>query len=247
MLLTPDDPFDDEMVPPECRATVDGIQRALDGEPADAFGADLHLGACPTCRDRLRAARVLLAVLATPAGAVAEPAGFTARVMSGVWENWHRQRRQRVYKAAACLALAAAVLVAAFAIFEPKREPVVYLAPDTPGEVVRKPEVAPPPREKAPAPKPIRFNDEFAKAGQALRAAPKPLADSVAVAPKLFDALTAPFAPAAAPMGEALEPARKSLADLPDAARTGLEPVTGTAQKAYDRLLRDFALLKPKP
>ena len=152
---------------------------------------------------------MLLAVLATPAEAVAEPAGFTARVMDGVWDNWHRRRRQRVYKAAACLALAAAVLVAVFAIRAPKGEPGVNFAAKLPGEVVRTPEVAPPPREKAPAPKPLRFNDEFAKAGQALRAAPQPLADSVAVAPKLFDALFAPPAAPVAPMGEALEPARQ--------------------------------------
>ena len=55
---------------------------------------------------------------------------------------------------------------------------------------------------------------------------------------KLTDALTRP------PPAGRLEPARKSLADLPDAARAGLEPVTGTAQKAFARLLRDVGAVQ---
>lgn len=253
-MLKPFDPFADEPVPPQCRATTDRLQRALDGEDAvESLDADPHLGACPACRERVRAARVLLAVLATPAKPVAVSAGFTDRVVKAVQEDRHVRTRRGVYKAAAWFALAAAVLVAAFAIFAPKGEKPVNFVPDIPHEVARKPEVAPPPEKvpaptPAPEPRPIRFNDEFAKAGQAFRDAPNPLAESVAVAPKVFDALTSPFTQPPAPMGmgEALEPARKSLADLPDAARTGLEPVTDTAQKAYDRFLRDFASVKPK-
>ena len=43
-----------------------------------------------------------------------------------------------------------------------------------------------------------------------------------------------------------LGPAGKSLTEIPDAARTGLEPVTGTAQKAFNRLLRDVGAMQPK-
>jgi hypothetical protein len=46
-------------------------------------------------------------------------------------------------------------------------------------------------------------------------------------------------------MGTALAPARKSLSEIPVAARAGLEPVTDTAEKAFTRFLRDVGSVKP--
>jgi hypothetical protein len=98
------------------------------------------------------------------------------------------------------------------------------------------------------APRPIRIGDEIAKAEHTLLEMPKPLAESAAVAPKLLGAiggaLKLPDAPAD-PMAAALEPARKSLADLPHAAQAGLEPVAGTAEKAFKRFLSDVGAVKP--
>lgn len=251
----PEDDFPDDdldRVAPECRATADAIQSVLDGAAlAESLDSDPHATACATCRERVRAARVLLSALAAPAEPVAVPAGFTEKVMADVWAGWHERRRERVrraYKVGGVLALAAAVLIAAFVLpgLLQKREPVVHFKAI---DAMPQPEAAPAPREKPPVPpRPMRIGDEVAKAGQALRDTPKPLADSVAVAPKLYEAFAAAFRPAepVAPMGAVLEPARKSLAELPDAAKHGLEPVTGTAQKAFDRLLRDVALVKPK-
>src|SRR5262249_3038582 len=112
------------------------------------------------------------------------------------------------------------------------------------------------PREKnstptpapAPDPRPIRIGDEFAKTTQSILETPKPLTDSVAVAPKLFEAITNSFKlpdMAPDPMGAALEPARKSLTELPVVARSGLEPVTDTAEKAFKRFLTDVGAVKP--
>jgi hypothetical protein len=241
---------EDEPVPPECCATVDRIQTALDGASADlgALDADPHPATCPTCRERVRAARVLLSVLAAPAEPAPVPAGFADRVVKAAQADRHAQTRSRVYKVTALLALAAAVLVAVFAILykpQPESMPV-------PKETVQTPEVAPAPREKtpnpAPEPRPLNLGNEFAKAGQAVLDAPKPLTDSVAVAPKVFDVLSSSFKLPAAPidpMGTALDPARKSLTELPGAAREGFEPVTGTAEKAFNRFLRDVGSVKP--
>ncbi|MBY0461510.1 MAG: hypothetical protein K2V38_29685, partial [Gemmataceae bacterium] len=58
-----------ESPPPECTPTLDALQRVLDGEAdttLDALAAGRHARACPTCRERLRAAQMLLAVLAAP-------------------------------------------------------------------------------------------------------------------------------------------------------------------------------------
>src|SRR5438270_9864416 len=111
-MLKPYDPFDEsDPVPPECRATVDRIQRALDGDiSAAALDADAHAGACPTCRERVRAARVLLSVLATPSEPVAVPEGFADRIVQSMWADRHARTRRRSY-AAAIGALAAAVLL----------------------------------------------------------------------------------------------------------------------------------------
>lgn len=257
-MLKPYEPPESEREPaPECRETVDLIQRALDGEVAmESLDADPHAAACAACRERVRAARVLLSVLAAPRETVAVPAGFADRVASAVCEERAAQPR-RTYaiaaKIAACAALAAAVVVGAFVITNrpqpqgPNPSPFV-----PPVEVAKQPEPAPAPREKAPAPapepRPIRIGDEVAKAGQTLLEAPQPLADSVAVAPKLFEAIVNPFKLPDAPpdpMAAVLEPARKSLTELPHAAQASLEPVTGTAEKAFKRFLNDVGAVKP--
>lgn len=258
MLKVYDTP-EDEPVPPECRATVDRIQNALDGAGTDALDADPHATACPACRERVRAARVLLSVLAMPSEPVAVPAGFADRVVNSVAEDQRVQTRRRLARTTMMVALAAAILLAVFAIFRPSKVPELVPGPRpiiVPETVQQTPEAAPAPREKdgakvpepAPEPRPIRFGDAVANTGQAILDTPKPFAGSVAVAPKVFDVLTSPFkmpVPPADPMGAALEPARKSLAEIPVAARSGLEPVTGTAEKAFARFLRDVGSVKP--
>src|SRR5437763_757154 len=67
-------PSDPDLTPPACEPTVARLQAVLDGDlPADALDADPHPAACPTCAERIRAARLMLAMLAEPAGrAIAE-------------------------------------------------------------------------------------------------------------------------------------------------------------------------------
>jgi hypothetical protein len=243
-------PDDFEVVPPQCRATADAIQRALDGD-APLPATDSHLTACAACRERVRAARVLLSVLATPAEPVAVPAGFADRVLVAMSAERREPARGRIAKAVAWLALAAAVLVGVWLIAKPAAHPqgdVVEAPPvrvEPPAPIT---DVPPTPTERAPEPRPVRVSDALASTGQALRDAPRPLADSVAVAPKVFDVLAESFKlpePAADPMAQALEPTRRSLDALPVAARSGLEPVTGTAEKAFNRFLRDVGAVKP--
>lgn len=243
MMLNDSNEFDNEPIAPECRATVERIQNALDG--TEPLPADGHAEACAACRERVRAARVLLAVLAQPPEPEPVPAEFTARVMNDVWGTWHARRRNRVRQALATVALAASVLIAVAAV-------IVWRMPKPskpdPRDMVYLKEPAPRPEPAAEPEKPIRVADAIASTGQAIREAPNPLADSVAVAPKLFDAVTGSFKlpeSKADPMGQALEPARKSLDALPVAARAGLEPVTGTAEKAFNRFLRDVGSVKP--
>jgi hypothetical protein len=87
------------------------------------------------------------------------------------------------------------------------------------------------------------LGDEFYKAEQALLGSSKPITEPAAVAPqvlvKLTDVLTRPNEPATE-----VESVGFSLLELPDAARTGLQPVTSTTQKAFARLLHDVGAVQ---
>jgi hypothetical protein len=229
---------------PACAPTLARVQRALDGEPID-FSADPHAGACPQCRARIKALALLLGALAEPRAPEPVPAGFAERVLAALPSARPAARRAPFVRYSVLAALAAALLVGAYFAFGTDRPPEQPQQPN-PNDLVKAepvPEVAPAPRER-----PLRIGDAMAHAGQSLRDAPKPLAESVAVAPKLFDALAGPLAwPAAQPMGagNVLEPARQAVLELPTAARGAFEPVADTAAKAYARFLRDLGAVKP--
>lgn len=240
-------PFDGpEPLSPRCAAVAERIQRALDGAPAD-WAAEPHLAECPLCAGRVRALHKLLGALTQPRPA-AVPAGFADRVLAALGPAPAPAPRRARARVAALAVLAAALLVGAYFGFSALRAPRAP-EPANPGHLVRHaparaPELAPGPREK-----PLRIGDAVASAGQSLLEAPRPLGESVAVAPKLLDALAGPIAwPAARPVdpvAHVIEPARRSLLELPTAARATLEPVTGTAAKAYARFLRDLGSVKP--
>lgn len=240
--MTPQSPETPEPLP-ACRATADRLNRVLDGELAvAALAADPHPASCPACRERVAAAQLLLAVLANPEPVVV-PSGMTDRILAAVQADRQAEptpRGRRRVVAFAAVAVAAAVFLAVWLPTSPD-------APKPDG-TPRTPEVAKatPAPEVAPEPPPIRIGDELAKAGAALRGAPRTITDPAGSAPdmlsKLTDALTRPLAPM-----EDMGPARAALADLPDAARAGLEPVTGTAQKAFSRLMRDVTAIGSKP
>jgi len=217
----------------ECLRTTAVVHAVLDGDrPAADLDADAHAASCADCRGRVAAARVLLAALAAPPEPVAVPAGFAAGVLSEVRADRRaRQRLRFVASVGGGLAVAAALLVAVWAMNAPGDRQSV-------AEGTR------------PAPRPVRVSAEFAKAGDALRESSRPITEPAAAAPKVFASLAeAMLPPMPAPMGEVVAPAAVSLAELPAAARTGLEPVTGTTQKAFARLLRDvnvFSSARPK-
>jgi hypothetical protein len=142
-----------------------------------------------------------------------------------------------VYVLATGASIAAAVLVAVWAFRTPPAP-----TPDTvnrPADVARSS-----PTDAEPAGRPRRITGELAKASQALLDSAKPLTDPAVAAPRVFAAIPNPFA-VSAPVPN-FEPARRSLADLPDAARAGLEPVAESAARAFARLVRDVSAVKPK-
>lgn len=235
-------PFDPEPVPPACEPTIERLQLVLDGElPADSLDADPHAAGCPVCRDRIRAARLLLlTALSEPAEPVDVPVDLTSTILAGVRADRRRRVRQRALVAVGGLAVAASVVLAVW-------WPGGFRGRERPGGsgVVRH---QPPARtpEPAPAPRPMRINDEIARAGEALRESSRTITEPAASGSKVFASFTNTLTwPAGNPAVADLEPARRSLAEIPVAAATGLEPVTDSAQKALNRLLKGVGPVTP--
>ena len=160
------------------------------------------------------------------------PASLTNAILAGVRADRQMRSRRRAFAFVGGFAAAAAVV---FAVWFNQPKPV-ELAKEVPVQ----------PR-LLPAVPPMRVNEELAKAGEALRESTRTITEPAASAPRVFAALTDSLLKApAAPVGIDLGPAGRSLSEIPDAARSGLEPVTGTAQKAFNRLLRDVTSMQPK-
>ena len=226
-------PAEPDPIPPACVSTVARLQQALDGDlPWATLDADPHALGCTDCRGRVRAAKLLLAVYPAPANTVAVPSRMAETILAGV----RADRRSRVVRrwVGVVGGLAAAV---ALVVWSPWQQ-----VADRP-EVAERPPVVEPERP----PPPVRVGAELAKAGEALKEGSRAWVEPAAAAPKLFAALTETVAAPAVPPPPSVEPARQSLAELPDAARAGLDPVTGSAQKAWNRLLRDVGAVAVKP
>lgn len=219
-------------IPPECGPTLERIQSVLDRiHPASILAADPHPAACAACRERVRAAQHLIGAFAENRP-VTVPAGFADSILAGV----HRAERLQFRRRAAALfggfAMAAAIGLAVW--FNQPKDP----------SVAKQEPVVPQQHGPAPAPTPpIRVNDELAKASDAIRESSRTITEPVGSVASLTDTL---FKAPTVPMGIDLGPAGKSLSEIPDAAKSGLEPVTNTAQKAFNRLLRDVTAIQPK-
>jgi len=215
-------------IPPACRPTLERIQAVLDRvHPASTLAADPHPATCPACRDRVRAATRMLDLFAEP---VTVRAGFADGVLAEVAHDRSARFRRKV---TAIFALAASVAIVAW-WSQPAEPRFVSVS-----EIVKPASPAAPP--------PLRVSAEFARASKAIRELTRTITEPATTAPKLVASLTesllqTPMAPANYDLGAA----GQSLADIPDAAKAGLEPVGNTAQKAFNRLLRDVTAMKPK-
>jgi hypothetical protein len=226
----------DDLPPPACGPTRAALDEVFDGtRPLADLTADPHLAGCAACRGRLREARVLLAALAVSPAPVTVPSRFAGDVLRAVRaERRERRRRRAVASVGGGLAVAAAVMVAVWAWNRSGSGPVV--AEQTPPFAGSDP---------VPALRPVRVSAELAKAGDALRESSRPLAEPAAAAPKALATLAGAMTPpAVGPVAEDAAPVGASLAELPGAARAGLEPLTGTTQKAFNRLLRDVGVFQ---
>ncbi|HET6575084.1 MAG TPA: hypothetical protein VFG68_15865 [Fimbriiglobus sp.] len=219
--LQPDESLDR---PAGCAAFEAVVNAVLDGELGpDALESD-HPAGCRECRASATAARQLLgAPLALPT----PPHGLAERiVITAMRDRRARQRRRLVG-----LALAASVVVGTAAF-------LLRPSPVEPREIVQ----LPPPLVVPEAPPP-RVSDRFAEAGSALLAITNRAKDqTVNPTRTLIPPPESISVPTALP---GIEPAAESLAEMPEALRSGIEPVTAKTRRAVNLFLRDVGLGTP--
>jgi hypothetical protein len=217
---------------------VNLIQEVLDGNASPGpIESTPHVKECAACRERLRAAKLLLSTFAAPTP-ITVPSGLTDSILGTMQARDRARFRQRVF---AGLSVALAASIALVLWF---RTPTT--TPDSKNDVVEIPLVImQQPPEVTP---PMRLETELAKAGESFRDSTRTITQPAATVPNAFASLTsALLKPTVQPAVANLEPARKSLSDIPEAAKVGFEPVTGSAQKAYNRFLRDVSAVTVKP
>ncbi len=233
-----------ELIPTACGPTLARIQSVLDGATLpDKIAADPHLTACESCRGRARATRTLLAALPALDEPDTLPIGLTGAILAEVKSD----RRARIRRRAVALvgSLAAAVAIVVWAATRSAGRP----SPDSSPEIVSpRPDHIPAlASTSAPTPgsRPIRIGDELARAGGAIRESSRELTDPAGAASQVFATLPSSFFLKPTPPPTPTEPVARSLAEISEVAKTGLEPVTGSAQKAFARFLRDVEAMQP--
>jgi hypothetical protein len=197
-----------------CDAFADGLNAVLDGDaPRTLLTESVHYPACGDCQG-LYAAAVLLQ--ATPFAAPSPPTHFVDTVLDAVAtsEVAVRQTRRRNLVTLASLAtLAAAVLVAFNLTIAPAEQGTAPVA------VI--------PAKPAPMPS-VQQSVNDAKVAVATLSE-QVLDETVTPARNLI------FASARPTVVTATEP----LAELPEAAKAGIEPITNTTRRAFGTLIRD--------
>lgn len=217
----------DASEPIECQPTLERLQQVLDGdEAASVLANDEHARTCSTCRERVRAAWVMAGVLSRSSGDFPPQPGLTHSILVASMGT-RRQFRLQVWASRAAGMAIAAGLIAAIVLLKP---------PFDRPEIVK-------------APPPVRLSDAFADAGSALQRIGKQITVPAMEMPPVFPSITGALTQPATPLAADFEPATRTLAELPGTALGSLEPITGTATRAFSRLFQDVSTVqvtKPK-
>ncbi len=243
MAQTEDLTHDDRLLPSDCRPTMALLQRVFDNElSASVLVADRHASSCSVCRERIATAKLVVASLALVDGAATPNRELTEKIVQVLLAETTTTKdrfRKRVFALSGGLAIAASLFVAIWLAW-PKSSQKTESADAGSTQPMQ---VDAPEKQPKQTARPVRLGDEFYKAEQALLGSSKPITEPAAVAPqvlgKLTDVLTRPAEPA-----QQFELIAISLGELPEAARSGLQPIAATTQKAFARLFRDVGAVQ---
>ena len=231
------------MLASECEPVLARLQSALDGAGSLPDAHELHPSICRNCRERISAAHLIMPHLGYTGAFSPLPLSWTNRIVGSVIAERKSRLRQRITLAVGSFSLAAAGLLAVR--FWPLAQ-----APNQPEIVSTIPQLTNTISENPP---PTRVGVNLDQAYAAMRGTSNAIIDPVTPIPSPRFAAAASDVLSAShigPLGGDLKPVSWSLTEVPEAARRGIEPVTGTAQKALSRLRDDVASLhaaaKPK-
>jgi hypothetical protein len=225
--MTPTPPL-----PSDCAAFEAAVQRVLDRELGfDALDVQ-HAAECPDCR-ALGASAKLLATGLDRMGLVPQvEIARTDRIAAAAAWDYRVRRRVTWVGRAAAVALAASILVAAI-LYGP------WVGRTNQPDIVRG-------REPSPEPAPERVADRVADAGSALASITRKATDQALTPTRNLipppESVTLPETE----LATTVEPAAESLAAMPQAAKSGIEPMTTGARRAVSLFLRDTGIT-PKP
>jgi hypothetical protein len=223
--------------PLACDAFLVRATESLD-RPGENLEPDVlaHAEACDPCRAWLRAVRVLRQGLEVRARPV-PPEGLSDRILEAALADRRAARREwLVRRFAPVAALAAAVVVVAWIAVSQFGSPPGP-GPAPPPEVVAVPEGVREPAGSPPHPLPS-LRDSLSEAGTALVGLTRRTAEET----RQLLPTPGPLPTGEVRMLASLDPAAQSLAEARQGAAEGLSPVTGSARRAMDLFLREFAI-----
>jgi hypothetical protein len=225
-------------LPAACAAFERLVNRVLDGDaPAAELASDPHASVCPFCRaERVGALFLIDGLKQTPVPV--PPAGFAARATRAVIREHRRRTAVRWAVRTGAGALAASLVLAWLASPRSPLSDRGAFARWWPGAATNPataPNPAPDPDAMARREPPETIQSQIGEAGSAVVALTrKATDDTLAPARNLF-ASSAPRVPPKPTAGDPPDP----LADMPQAAKAGLEPLTNAAKRAVNLFVRD--------
>jgi hypothetical protein len=218
-------------LPTDCAAFEAVVQRVLDRDLGSEALEVPHVAECADCRALAASAKLLAAGLDRLGGVPQVELARTDRIAAAATWDYRVRRRATWVGRAATVALAASILVAAI-LYGP------WAGRNQP-DVVRGP-------EPLPEPAPERVADRVADAGSALASITRKATDQALTPTRNLipppESVTLPEPE----LATTVEPAAESLAAMPQAAKSGIEPMTTGARRAVSLFLRDTGIA-PKP
>jgi len=226
-LYKPDDDHD-PAVPAECRTTIERLQAVLDGiEADDVLRADSHLASCRLCTERAQAAGLLAKTLRSRRDVA--PGVSVDGILAALADDRAARRRQRWVVAASGSRDCGGDCFSRYSSGRPSLDrkgapPAARGGCETRDDGTGS----------------ARIGEAFADAGQAIQGLGRMITAPSLPSPEVLTPLAEALTPLP-PMD--LEPAAASLAELPEAALSGLEPVTGSASRVFTQLLQDVSVM----
>lgn len=226
-----------EISNPSCALTLDRIQHWLDGECNNILDESLtHRHHCRLCQDRLAAAQALREYQQSELQKNTQglPPSLTSAWAAEIQKDRKRRRRLRRGIFAIATSAVAASLLWAISLGLTDREGSTSnnhsLSPLAPTETVK--------THQAEIP---RLDAALAEADRAIqdwrRQLSFPSVADLSITPTIEEFLPAPDKMSAAPDWNS---ARASLAELPDAAWSGIQPLAEQTTKVFARILQDL-------